>query len=146
MEATLATIRRILIDKIEQLNARLESQENREQLAKDSISKRSHTQSKQRITFALSELTGHLLDIDNKASHETANNEMLARSRGELECPICYDQLDQEVWQCGVGHLICGKCQGRSEVKKCPTCRGAFMGRAHAVERLAKILFNQQPR
>merc|ERR1711993_105932 len=50
------------------------------------------------------------------------------------ECPICFEKFKSgcEVFQCGQGHFICGKC--RSQVQSCPRCRSGLIGRCHDFE------------
>jgi len=56
------------------------------------------------------------------------------------ECPICLNQFEAEspVFQCSLGHLVCGSCRPR--VKHCHSCRGAMMGRAHGFEKFLRDL------
>ncbi len=39
----------------------------------------------------------------------------------EVECPICLQLPDKEIYQCKNGHMICASCS--SEVETCPQCR-----------------------
>eukprot|EP00092_Neocalanus_flemingeri_P071945 GFUD01088455.1.p1 GENE.GFUD01088455.1~~GFUD01088455.1.p1 ORF type:complete len:562 (-),score=184.24 GFUD01088455.1:68-1753(-) len=63
----------------------------------------------------------------------------------EMECPVCLEKMapPKRIFQCRQGHAICGNCFERPQVKKCPTCRGAFIGRATVLEKVAATLFSQ---
>lgn len=58
----------------------------------------------------------------------------------DLECPVCFDIPDAEIFQCMKGHLICSMC--RKKLKKCPTCRENYTRptpRNIAMERLISL-------
>ena len=78
VEATLVTVRKTLIDKIEQLHTRMEAQEMIERSAQDSVVKRGANLAKQRIGMALTELTRHLGEVETKEG-DCAN--IIARAR-----------------------------------------------------------------
>lgn len=58
------------------------------------------------------------------------------------DCPVCLTQFstDSRVFQCSVGHFVCGACNPR--VEHCPTCRGEMLGRAHGFENFLQGLKN----
>ncbi|XP_044757230.1 uncharacterized protein LOC123315556 [Coccinella septempunctata] len=41
-----------------------------------------------------------------------------------IECPVCFEYMVPPIFQCEIGHSICGKCKGL--VSQCPTCRRPF--------------------
>eukprot|EP00092_Neocalanus_flemingeri_P071949 GFUD01088459.1.p1 GENE.GFUD01088459.1~~GFUD01088459.1.p1 ORF type:complete len:564 (-),score=177.63 GFUD01088459.1:118-1809(-) len=61
----------------------------------------------------------------------------------EMECPVCLEKMapPKRIFQCRQGHAICGNCFEKPQVKKCPTCRGIFIGRATVLEKVAATLF-----
>jgi len=63
----------------------------------------------------------------------------------DLECPVCLEKMvpPKRIFQCRQGHAICGNCFSRPQVKKCPTCRGVFIGRATVLEKVAATLSAQ---
>ena len=49
-----------------------------------------------------------------------------------------------QVWQCPEGHIICGTCKARPELKTCPQCRMVLSGalsRNRVLEELARKTF-----
>jgi len=63
-----------------------------------------------------------------------------------LECPVCLDVCKPplQVWQCAEGHIICGTCKARPELRTCPQCRMVLSGalsRNRALEELARKTF-----
>lgn len=68
------------------------------------------------------------------------------RSISELECPVCLEEMRPPVriWQCKDGHALCDNCKQNPRIKKCPTCRGPFMGRATILEKVALSIFNTE--
>lgn len=43
-----------------------------------------------------------------------------------LECPVCYNIPENEVFNCEKGHSVCGKC--RLRLSRCALCASAFNG------------------
>eukprot|EP00933_Yihiella_yeosuensis_P032372 TRINITY_DN25965_c2_g1_i1.p1 TRINITY_DN25965_c2_g1~~TRINITY_DN25965_c2_g1_i1.p1 ORF type:complete len:185 (-),score=6.49 TRINITY_DN25965_c2_g1_i1:618-1172(-) len=43
----------------------------------------------------------------------------------DYTCPICYEMMTEEIFQCVEGHMICKSCVGRvkQSPKRCPSCR-----------------------
>jgi len=66
-----------------------------------------------------------------------------SNAREEFICPICAEMMapPTRIWQCGEGHILCQNCKNHPEVKTCPACRGPFVGRNLAMERMAGIIF-----
>merc|ERR1712098_424908 len=50
------------------------------------------------------------------------------------ECPVCLEQMmpPTRIMQCPSGHLVYQTCESQPELRKCPTCRQDFTGRATA--------------
>ena len=44
------------------------------------------------------------------------------------------------IYQCRQGHAICGNCYEKPQIRKCPTCRGLFIGRATVLEKIAATM------
>eukprot|EP00092_Neocalanus_flemingeri_P036005 GFUD01039204.1.p1 GENE.GFUD01039204.1~~GFUD01039204.1.p1 ORF type:complete len:586 (-),score=215.93 GFUD01039204.1:142-1899(-) len=66
-----------------------------------------------------------------------------------LECPVCLDVCKPplQVWQCPEGHIICGSCVDRPELRVCPQCRISLTGqlsRNRALEDLARKTFPRE--
>jgi len=66
-----------------------------------------------------------------------------------LECPVCLDVCKPplQVWQCPEGHIICGSCVDRPELRVCPQCRISLTGqlsRNRALEDLARKTFPKE--
>lgn len=56
-----------------------------------------------------------------------------------IECPVCFEYMIPPIYQCEIGHSICGKCKGL--VKECPTCRKPFgTAQNFAVESLTSYI------
>ena len=60
------------------------------------------------------------------------------------ECPVCYDSMKPptRILQCVSGHLVCVECAGKMEKFICPTCKQEISGRATAMERFLRTLYN----
>jgi len=63
-----------------------------------------------------------------------------------LECPVCLDVCKPplQIWQCPEGHIICGSCVNRPELRVCPQCRISLTGqlsRNRALEDIARKTF-----
>jgi len=60
----------------------------------------------------------------------------------EMECPVCWEEMTppKKIFQCRQGHAVCETCFENPQVKKCPTCRGHFIGRATTLEKIAMTL------
>eukprot|EP00622_Pseudochattonella_farcimen_P001518 FR736240.1.p1 GENE.FR736240.1~~FR736240.1.p1 ORF type:complete len:304 (+),score=13.03 FR736240.1:138-914(+) len=55
------------------------------------------------------------------------------------ECPVCMDNMSDEIFSCKEGHSICGECLKQlTAPKKCPECRGPIGSgdRNRAIERI----------
>jgi len=66
-----------------------------------------------------------------------------------LECPVCLEVCKPplQVWQCPEGHIICGSCVDRPELRVCPQCRVSLTGqlsRNRALEDLARKTFPKE--
>ena len=63
--------------------------------------------------------------------------------REEVECPVCCEEMapPRTILQCSQGHPVCSSCRPR--LASCPSCRGAFMGRAIGMEQLVKGILNR---
>ncbi|GFG33075.1 hypothetical protein Cfor_12100 [Coptotermes formosanus] len=48
-----------------------------------------------------------------------------------LECPVCFETVPPPAFQCGNGHVTCGRCRSRAE--RCPVCRVSFGPRARCL-------------
>merc|ERR1712058_115988 len=46
-----------------------------------------------------------------------------------LECPVCLEQVRNQVFQCFRGHIMCGRCRAR--VPRCPVCRATLNPSTH---------------
>jgi len=59
----------------------------------------------------------------------------------EFDCPICAEVMrsPHEIWQCGEGHILCGRCRHNPSLPECPVCRGHWSqgSRNRAMEALA---------
>ena len=47
--------------------------------------------------------------------------ELLTDLRRELECPVCLEPAEGEIFSCPRHHLICSDC--RAKIQQCPECR-----------------------
>lgn len=57
----------------------------------------------------------------------------------ELECPVCFELMLDEICMCNNGHNLCKKCKEKLPEPKCPVCQADFIkGRNYALEKLAK--------
>jgi len=66
-----------------------------------------------------------------------------------LECPVCLEVCKPplQVWQCPEGHIICGSCVDRPELRVCPQCRISLTGqlsRNRALEDLARKTYPRE--
>lgn len=59
--------------------------------------------------------------IRNTSGINKSNKLSLSAKENELECPICLEITDKEIYQCKNGHMICSSCS--SKVNECPQCR-----------------------
>lgn len=59
-------------------------------------------------------------DDDHPKTYEELNDQLVRL----FECPVCFEHINPPVYQCIVGHLICGKCAHLCD--NCPTCRNPF--------------------
>jgi len=58
------------------------------------------------------------------------------------ECPVCFSSLlGKMIFQCVEGHSLCSQCKEKPQVKRCPTCRGKFVGRATNMEQLLEGVY-----
>ena len=93
--------------------------------------------------------TVHKSSVD-KASKKTENESEASQNdqiwKSEFECPVCLEEMSppMRIHQCAEGHLVCEHCKSNSSITCCPTCRGNFMGRAIAMEKLARLLFKHE--
>eukprot|EP00462_Mataza_sp_D1_P015739 CAMPEP_0175166798 /NCGR_PEP_ID=MMETSP0087-20121206/27928_1 /TAXON_ID=136419 /ORGANISM="Unknown Unknown, Strain D1" /LENGTH=349 /DNA_ID=CAMNT_0016456499 /DNA_START=27 /DNA_END=1076 /DNA_ORIENTATION=+ len=46
-----------------------------------------------------------------------------------LECPVCMEVFEGEIYQCNSGHSICSVCMKKLQNNVCPTCRSSKVGR-----------------
>lgn len=44
----------------------------------------------------------------------------------DLECPICFEFMVPPIYQCEIGHSVCGFC--KSNVNECPSCKQSIRG------------------
>jgi len=62
----------------------------------------------------------------------------------EFDCPVCAEVMrsPHEIWQCGEGHILCGRCRHNPTLPQCPVCRGCWShgSRNRAMEALATKL------
>jgi len=60
----------------------------------------------------------------------------------EFECPVCFNLMlpPLQIFQCSLGHALCSSCQARG-ITVCPQCRKLIIGRAHHMENIARLLF-----
>ena len=77
---------------------------------------------------------------NNKFLSEKSNSELVA----EFECPVCYNLLAPplQILQCSAGHVICSACREQG-IESCPSCRNKIIGRAHHMEGIARVFFNE---
>jgi len=70
--------------------------------------------------------------------------EVIEQGRGELECPVCMEEMrpPRRIWQCSDGHPVCERCRRKPEVNCCPTCRKYLVGRSTIAEKLARALYS----
>jgi len=76
---------------------------------------------------------------NSKFLSEKRNSELLA----EFECPVCYNLLAPplQILQCSAGHVVCSACKDQG-IESCPTCRNKIIGRAHHMENIATLFFD----
>jgi len=76
---------------------------------------------------------------NSKVLSEERNSELLA----EFECPVCYNLLAPplQILQCSAGHVVCSACKDQG-IESCPTCRNKIIGRAHHMENIATLFFD----
>jgi len=94
----------------------------------------------------------HLLDSLRGTKMVLADNEdlleaeVLGRGRGELECPVCLEEMrpPRRIWQCSDGHPVCATCRSKPQVNCCPTCRKYLVGRSTIAEKLARALWGEE--
>jgi len=79
------------------------------------------------------ELNQHLAKLNAKPEIKTCP-----------ECPVCFDSMKPptRILQCVSGHLVCVECAGKMEKFICPTCKQEISGRATAMERFLRTLYN----
>ena len=62
-----------------------------------------------------------LKSIEKKMKEQKNKSEKMAGSdKGIPECPVCFERLTAEIYNCKNGHGICGTCKPR--VRTCVTC------------------------
>jgi len=78
---------------------------------------------------------------------ERVEAEVIEQGRGELECPVCMEEMKppRRIWQCSDGHPVCEFCRRKPEVNCCPTCRKYLVGRSTIAEKLARALYSVDP-
>jgi len=112
----------------------------------------------QKIKLLQSEEDKKCVDLEKEIEHLAA--EIANKKRGDrpeknkdiescLECPVCLDVCKPplQVWQCPEGHIICGSCVDRPELRVCPQCRISLTGqlsRNRALEDLARKTFPKE--
>jgi len=76
---------------------------------------------------------------NSKFLSEERNSELFA----EFECPVCYNLLAPplQILQCSAGHVVCSACKDQG-IESCPTCRNKIIGRAHHMENIATLFFD----
>eukprot|EP00092_Neocalanus_flemingeri_P017406 GFUD01018828.1.p1 GENE.GFUD01018828.1~~GFUD01018828.1.p1 ORF type:complete len:280 (+),score=92.96 GFUD01018828.1:391-1230(+) len=83
---------------------------------------------------------------DKKRGYEPEKNKDIESS---LKCPVCLDVCKPplQIWQCLRGHIICGSCVARPELRICPLCRISLTGqlsRNRALEDIARKTFPRE--
>ena len=72
--------------------------------------------------------------------------EMIKEKEAELECPVCLETAEGEIFSCVQQHLICGEC--RPLVVECPLCRETFppylLRHRYAIRSLGELRTLQQ--
>lgn len=64
---------------------------------------------------------------------------ILRFSREDLECIVCYGDLDEVIYQCSKGpHYVCGKCYKKIGV--CPVCRSGLIRNIMLEEQLRPFM------
>eukprot|EP00386_Alphamonas_edax_P000640 GDKI01001995.1.p1 GENE.GDKI01001995.1~~GDKI01001995.1.p1 ORF type:complete len:280 (-),score=40.91 GDKI01001995.1:351-1190(-) len=70
-----------------------------------------------------------------KAEGDAHNAQLLE----DLQCSVCIQPIDAEIYQCKEGHLICTECKKTLPAQKCPTCGCTDLsGRCRALEKIAE--------
>ena len=82
--------------------------------------------------------------INKKDEEKRKLVETIEKATEEVECPVCCEEMapPRTIWQCAEGHPVCSSCRPRLD--NCPSCRGAFMGRARGMERLVQAILNKE--
>jgi len=112
----------------------------------------------QQIKLLQSEEDKKCVDLEKEIENLAA--EIANKKRGErpeknkdiescLQCPVCLDVCKPplQVWQCPEGHIICGSCVDRPELRVCPQCRMTLSGklsRNRALEDLARKTYPKE--
>ncbi|KAF5286825.1 hypothetical protein FQA39_LY00358 [Lamprigera yunnana] len=80
--------------------------------------------------------TTHLKDkIKNERGLSAVDSDILL----ELECPVCNEYMVPPIYQCVVGHSICGTC--KPLMNECSTCRDKIAAtRNFSLEKLTRII------
>ena len=57
-----------------------------------------------------------------------ALSKSLILDESEFTCPVCFDVMDNKIFQCKAGHCICPQCFDKLKTSnfKCPTCKIKF--------------------
>jgi len=50
--------------------------------------------------------------------------DQIAAKKGELECPVCYEEAAPPIYTCVAQHLVCNKC--RPSIDACGECRNPY--------------------
>ena len=75
------------------------------------------------------------------AAASSEQTPLRSRMTSALECPCCYNDMREEIFQCRLGHLICCNCLRR--LRDCPVCRTRYPAdpiRALFAEQMAQNL------
>ncbi|GJX91644.1 aminotransferase-like mobile domain-containing protein [Tanacetum coccineum] len=60
-----------------------------------------------------------------------------------LDCPICYNPLHGNIYQCDNGHIACSYCS-MMVLRKCPTCKGKIsFNRCRAMEKMIESVISE---
>lgn len=69
-----------------------------------------------------------IVELQDKSNAAKAKSDVLSNADMEMlkaiECPVCFEYMVPPIFQCEIGHSICGQC--KSKVKQCPTCTKPF--------------------
>ena len=98
--------------------------------------KRKHTEESDVIKDESDPPISKKVKVKNEDKKEEQEEETVLR--GLLDCPICLEPMLGSIYQCGNGHMVCGKC--KTGLVKCHTCNlYSTENRNLALEKMAEV-------